>query len=227
MPLRVPEQQIANIKKLLELPDDKIKGFLNALVEAEPTFNVFDLSAEVSGKSGLPYPLTLGINRVLASLYLTRDWREPIEAFVDREVLSALKAAQTFSVEAADAEWKKLREFFVAALPIERTVGTAAKAGTVLTQHERVFIGARIMTDLRPIFHLNVSEKPDVAVVVHMLKITERDDFGHKHDQYFALDSNDIRAMKEIIERALKKEETLKGIMKDSGVSVLDVKAFY
>lgn len=227
MALRVPEQQIVHIKKLLELPDDKIEGFLSALVQAKPAFNVFDLSAEVSSQSGLPIELTLGIIRVLASLYLTRNWREPAETFVDREVFVALRAAQTFSAEDVDAQWRKLRKFFIAALSLERTVGTAAKAGIVLTQHERIFSGARIMTDLRPIFHLDVSQKPDAAVIVHMLQIVQRDDFGNKTDQYFALDSNDIVVMKEIIERAMKKEETLKGVMKDSGVTVLDAKSYY
>ena len=143
----------------------------------------------------------------MASLYLTRNWREPAETFVDREVFVALRAAQTFSAEDVDAQWRKLRKFFIAALSLERTVGTAAKAGIVLTQHERIFSGARIMTDLRPIFHLDVSQKPDAAVIVHMLQIVQRDDFGNKTDQYFALDSNDIVVMKEIIERAMKRKQ--------------------
>ncbi len=83
------------------------------------------------------------------------------------------------------------------------------------------------MTDLRPIFHLNVSEKPDAAVIIHMLKISQRDNFGHRSDEYFALDSNDIAMMKELFERALKKETTLKGIMEKSGVTVLDPKLFF
>jgi hypothetical protein len=112
-------------------------------------------------------------------------------------------------------------------LSLERSVGTAAKAGPVLTQHERIFVGARIMTDLRPIYHLDVSEKPDAAVIIHMLRITQRDNFGVHSDQYFALDSNDIAAMKELIDRAEKKEKTLKSIMQNSGVTVLDPKFFF
>ncbi len=223
MAFRVPEQQIANIKELLELPDDKIEGFLDALVKAEPAFNVFELSSQVSGKSGLPYPLVLGLVRVLASLYATRekDWEQPIEEFLDVAVFAALQRAQTFSAENADVQWRRLRRVLVTALSLERAIGTAAKAGPVLTAHERIFSGARIMTDLRPIFHHNVSEKPDAAMIVHMLKITQRDDFDRKTDQYFALDSNDIATMKELIERAIKKEETLRAIMKDSGVTIL------
>lgn len=227
MALRVPEQQVVHIKKLLELPDDKIENFLDALAKEGPQFNVFDLSAELSEILQLPGDLTEGVVRVLVSLYRTRDWTEPIESFVDGKVFRALKRAQTFSPENADAQWQKLRKFLVGALSLERSVGTAAKAGPVLTQHERIFNGARIMTDLRPIFHLDVSEKPDAAVIIHMLKITQRDNFGQQSDQYFALDSNDLAVMKEIIERASRKEKTLRSVMKDSGVTVLDPKLVF
>ena len=48
MALRVPEQQIVHIQKFLELPDDKIQGFLDALAKAGPQFNVSDLSGELN-----------------------------------------------------------------------------------------------------------------------------------------------------------------------------------
>jgi len=229
MAFRVPQEQIGPIKKFLELPDEKIGGFLDALTGARPQFNVSDLVSEISEPLDVPRPLADGIVRVLASIYLTRDLGTPLEKFLDREVFAALKRAQVFPAEAenAEAQWKRLRKFLLAALSLERSLGTAAKAGPVLTQHERIFADARIMTDLRPIYHLDVSEKPDAAVIIHMLKITQRDNFGNRSDEYFALDSNDIKLMKNVLERAVRKENTLKGIMKNSGVTVLDPKLFF
>jgi hypothetical protein len=227
MPLRVPEQQIVQIRKFLELPDDKIQGFLDALANAGPQFNVFDLAREISGSLQLPADLTLGIIRVLVSVYLTRDLQQPIDRFIDGEVYPALKRANAFSGENIDAQWKKLRSFLIPALGLDRSVGTAAKAGSVLTHHERIFAGARIMTDIRPIFHLNVSDRPDAAMIVHMLRITQRDNRGERADLFFALDSNDIALMKDLLDRALKKENTIKSVMKDAGVAVLDPKLIY
>jgi hypothetical protein len=227
MAFRVPPEQINHVKKFLELPDEKAAGFLDALANAGPQFNVADLAAEISGQSDVPLPLAEGIVRVLASLYLTRELGQPIENFLDTQVFIALRRAEAFSVENIKDQWSKLRKFLVAALSLERSVGTAAKAGPVLTQHERIFAGARIVTDLRPIFHLDVSEKPDAAVIVHMLRITQRDNFGRKSDEYFALDSNDLLLLKDLIERATKKEKTLKGIMESSGMAVLDPGFFF
>jgi len=176
----------------------------------------------------LPGGLVEGIVGVLGSLYLTKNTEDiPTEPFIDQIVSAALRRAETFSKENADAQWEKFRKFLFAALSLEKTLGNAAKAGHVLTQHERVFSSAQILTDIRSIFHQDVAEKPEAALIIHMLRLTQRDRYGHLTDQYFALDSNDIRKIKTTIDRAMKKEETLKKLMKDSNVSVLDPKDTY
>lgn len=227
MALRVPADQIGHITKFLELPDEKIDKFLDALGNAGPQFNVADLAMEISERVDVPPFLADEIIRVLASIYLTLDFRIPIDKFVDRDVFNALKRAHAFPPENADVQWKRLRKFLVAALSLERSLGTAAKAGPVLTHHERIFAGARIMTDLRPIYHLDVSEKPDAAVIIHMLRITQRDNFGKQSDEYFALDSNDIATMKELVDRAEKKEKALRSLMANSGLTILNPKLFF
>jgi len=228
MPLTVPQPQIDFIKKFLELPDSKIASFLEALTLAGPQFNLRDLADAVSKRTELPMDIVVGVVQVLGSLYLTKDAQNaPKETLVDNEVLPALKRAGTFSKEHAAAEWIKFRYFLMAALSLEDTVGTAAKAGQILTQHERIFVSARILTDVRPIFHVNIAEKPHSALIVHMLRIIYRDFQGHRFEQFFALDSNDVRSLKVLIDRALKKEETLTNLMKDAAVTILQPKEFY
>lgn len=215
------------VKELLKLPDEKIDGLLAALDKAGPQFNYHGLSLQIFSPEILPWELTEGIVRVLVSLYRTADMEAPIQTFLDEDVFPSLIKAKVFSAESCDDEWKKLRKFLLSALSRERTVGTAAKAGPVQTDHERIFCGARILTDLRPIYHFDVSEKPSAATIVHMLKITHRDRFDKEHDLFFALDSNDLAALKRVVERATEKEKTLRDVMKDSGVTILDPGLFY
>ncbi len=129
--------------------------------------------------------------------------------------------------EEAEDRWAKFRKFLMAALVLDDTVGTAAKAGPVLTDHERIFVDARLFTDIRPIFHPDLSEKPNAAVLVHMLRITTRDILGNQKAQYFALDANDIRFMKHLMDRAIKKEETLDSFLTASGVNVIVPKELF
>jgi hypothetical protein len=151
---------------------------------------------------------------------------------LDEQVGPSLKThlvAQADKVNAQEIEtrWAKLKQFLMVALTLDETVGTAAKTGPVMTEHERVFVDARVLTDVRPIFHPDLSEKPNAAVLVHMLRITTRDIYKNETAQYFALDSNDIRLMKQLMERAIKKEETLTNAMSGAGINVIAPKGVF
>lgn len=216
---------------------------MNTLAKAGAKFNTFDLAAHLSRRMGLPRPVAEGVIQVLASIYLAREAQGiPLEMFLDEQVRPALKTAlvegkagakgksganASLRSEDAEARWAKLRDFFMATLVLDDTVGVAAKAGPVLTDHERIFVDAKILTDIRPIFHPDPSEKPNAAVIVHMLRITTRDILGSQKAQYFALDANDIRFIKHLLDRAIKKEETLNSLLDTSGVTVIAPKEIF
>lgn len=139
MALRVPPSQIASIKKFLGLPEAKTAELLGALTASSPQFNLYNLSREMSGRLDLPLELIEGIVEVLAALYLSMENRsDPIEKFVDDQVYKALKKTDIFSGERGSTQWGNFREFLVAALSLDNTLGTAAKAGHVMTQHEHI-----------------------------------------------------------------------------------------
>jgi hypothetical protein len=230
MSLTVPPRHVVGIKALLELPDDKLNALLEVLRDAEPQFNVEDLAESVSEKAGLSSVLTESILDAVASVYRTFDPNSPasqVNDFLEHGVRPALKKANLFPAETEETKWKKFKNFFEAVFSFERSVGTTIKAGPVLTEHERIFDRAKIMTDLRPIYHRDVTEKPDAALVIHMLKITQRDSRDRRTDLCFALDTRDIRALKEAIDRALEKEGTIRRVMTDAGVKVLNAKPTY
>lgn len=227
MSLQVPPDQAAILKKWLELPDDEIEKFSSALEQTEPQFNAQELAMAVSTHSTLPPQLILGIVQVLISAYRTVLPGGSFEDVLDSDVKPALGRAKTFSPGKEEEEWNRLRKFLLHALSLESTIGSTAKAGVVLTEHERIFDSARIVTDFRPIFHTNVSEKPNAGVIVHMLRITQRDARNKKIDAYYALDSNDLDALRKILDRAAEKENCLRGAMGAAGIKVLDVKAIY
>lgn len=218
---------------------------MNALAKAGAQFNTFDLAAHVSRSMGLPRAVADGVIQILASIYLAREAQGiPLEMFLDEQVRPALNSALAMQdgksgakgksganaalpPEDPEVRWTKFRKFFMATLVLDDTVGIAAKAGPVLTDHERIFVDAKILTDIRPIFHPDLSEKPNAAVIVHMLRITTRDLLGGQKAQYFALDANDIRFMKHLLDRAIKKEETLSSFLDTAGVTVIAPKEIF
>jgi hypothetical protein len=234
MALQVPPQFHVPIRSLLELPEERLQAILEALKQSGSKFNVYDLASDVTSQTGISRQITDGVIQALAYFYLAKERQAlALEAFLDEQVGPGLKnvlvaqADKAAAKEEIEARWTRFRKFLVASLALDDTIGTAAKAGPVMTEHERVFVDARILTDVRPIFHPDLSEKPSVAVVVHMLRITTRDIFRNYQAQYFALDSNDIRLMKQLMDRAITKEETLTNVMGDSGLHVITPKGIF
>jgi hypothetical protein len=183
MALRVPPQFLAHVQSFLELSDERIQEFSDALAKAGSRFNTNDLAVDVSKRTNVPRRIAEGVVQVLAALYTAReDQGIPLGTFLDEQVAPAVKTAfltqankdkdkaDTHTAEEVETRWTKLRKFLVVALMLDDTVGTAAKAGPVMTEHERIFDDARILTDVRLIFHPDLSEKPNAGVIVHMLR---------------------------------------------------------
>jgi|GEM_PF-1491202 len=241
MALNVPAEALRPIQNLLELSDEKIEIIAAAVAEAHSKFNVNDLAADVAVRTGFPRTLIDGVVQIVANLYKARGADMGLDAYIDEQVGPAVK--RTFLMQAkhekdkkktnakpeeeTEAMWARFRPFLVATLALDDTLGTAAKAGPVMTDHERIFEDARVLTDVRLIFHADLSEKPNAGTIVHMLKIVTRDTVGNRHPQYFALDANDVRFLRHLLDRAIKKEETLKGVLSSTGIEVVEPKAFF
>lgn len=231
----VPPLHIFGIKGFLELADDEVVGLLSALELASPQFNSEELTKVLSGSVDIPNPLLNSIVALLVTIYRTLSEAEPngrsrdenAARLLDRRIYPALRRSEAFSPDKQEEEWPKLRAFLLTALSFDRSLGTTAKAGPVLTEHERIFDDVKIMTDLRPIYHLDVAEKPDGLLVIHMLRITERNRRGDEKDSVFALDTNDLAKLKRSIERAEIKEQTLRNMLEGSTASIINVKADY
>jgi hypothetical protein len=94
------------------------------------------------------------------------------------------------------------------------------KAMGVAADQDHIFLHARILTDIRPVFN-NKGDSVDAAVIVHNLRIHYGQDSDHR-DFYVALDTNDIQSLREALDRADTKAKCLQGLLKTSGVSYLD-----
>ena len=64
------------------------------------------------------------------------------------------------------------------------------------------------MTDVRPVFGSDTKAPPAAAVLVHMLDLSYQKDGDIKH-LYIAMDSMDIDTLRETLDRAETKAESL------------------
>jgi len=86
----------------------------------------------------------------------------------------------------------------------------AARAHEVATEFERVFHGARVLTDLRPVFGTDARAGAKATALVASLKIDAHEGPGPLRSYYFALDHADLLHLQAVIDRALAKTVAMK-----------------
>jgi hypothetical protein len=105
-----------------------------------------------------------------------------------------------------------LKERISRLLSLDQSLGVSAKATQLLLRHKNPLLTARIFTDIRPVFTGEENPTPRAAVVVHTLELVTRTD-GSQFSHYVALDSTDLQTLKRIVDRAIRKEASLRTIM--------------
>jgi hypothetical protein len=87
---------------------------------------------------------------------------------------------------------------------------------------ERLYCEAKILSDMRAVFHDDAISKPAGAVVTHTLKVGYHENGTHK-EFFVVLESADLEALKEIIERAQAKETILRKLLPEAGLQDLSL----
>lgn len=94
----------------------------------------------------------------------------------------------------------------------------------VMREHEHVLCEPRVLTDLRPVFGKN--EEPAAGVIVHTMKIKYHEGaYGPLKEFFVALNSEDIEELRDILDRATRKEESLRRLATEAGLRCLDLES--
>jgi hypothetical protein len=98
-----------------------------------------------------------------------------------------------------------------------------AKAADLLTESDKPYGEARIISDIRPVFLDDPSDPPTGAVLVHTLKIDYYSREGSEgfSTAYFALDDIDLEQLLNAVKRAREKAASLHKVIADAGLDVM------
>jgi hypothetical protein len=208
--INVPPSEYATLRDFAELPDSAFSEFVSGLTEIEPAIKQLDFSDVLAQKSKSVAPADLkAFLRTFFSLYRIMEVRGKSAEVVAADLKETIEREKpnNFPLQKVDV----LRERVQKILSIGGAVSVVAKAANVLGEQERVFLSARVMSDIRPVF----SDQPDSvsgAVVTHSLNIHYHEEGKHR-DFFVALAANDLQELKKVIERAERKSATLKSLI--------------
>lgn len=219
--LQIPRQYQPGIKKVLDLQDSVFESVIGALKEAVPTLHVENLASQVASKvKGIHADEVTALLESIMALYLFKDANDMETEQIIEDIADVIDESPDFDDISEDN--KKLSvERLSKLLSLEGAIKITSKAMTLLYSYQYLFMGARIFTDIRPIFDSGIDRSPTSALVVHTLKI-EYQENNEKKEFFLALDEFDIQQLQSQLDRAERKTESLKAMLKKAEITYLD-----
>jgi hypothetical protein len=157
----------------------------------------------------------------LLAMYLVRIGNEKsIEQF-SQDVVKEMEASGPTSLKFLDNDQRQKLIGRLNALFSIESLSLIAKARDLQVEHGHVFLNARIITDLRPVFGLAANESPLGMVLFHTLKLSyvDRESHGERSTMYFALDESDIAVLRKLLDRADAKANVIRLSLQNAGIT--------
>jgi len=217
MALVIPKSQTTILGKLLQYEPEKLNALLEVFRSAHAALFAVGLAKAVSKAVAIREKESAQVVQTLLSVYATRaSHKTPVDLFL-QEVCDAM---QETNLKPSHGNWEPFKKFISELLNLKGAIEVTSKALSILMGNERNFAGAHIFTDIRPVFKENPADVPAGAVIVHTLGLHYME--GHARKDFFlALDSRDLKIMKDVIERAFLKETSLVQFLSKSEMSVV------
>jgi hypothetical protein len=209
---RLDERTVQEIKKALDKAGEEPSLKDSAGIEISRDPDAVAIAA-VRSVASLNLAEFAQIAESLAGLYTAKSMRDvPLEEFLD-SVSDAMENLSQEELRVPHSEREQFKDKLRPLLSSE-FFSIVAKAYDLVTE-ERTFCSARILTDLRPVFGLRVEDGPQAMVVMHTLKLVYHEG-SKRHEEFFvALDADDLKTLRKLVDRAEAKAETLRPAVKD------------
>jgi hypothetical protein len=219
--LEIPKQARKGLALLIKSDDREVGAFFDALENAKPHLKMQEFVAQVAEESGQPYESVREMIGAIEGLYLFMERDEATVESVADAAASAVIATGDPSLKMEEPVLARFRNRLRQALSYPETVGVMAKALDVVSEQGRTYCNARVLTDIRPVFPVHCEDAPSAYAIVHSLKIRFHEANDHA-DFFVVLDAEDVQELIGMLERAQRKENTLRNLLNRQGLSVLE-----
>jgi hypothetical protein len=212
----IPEEYKKGFKELASLEEDVFNSILHSLDNAELGLTISQLADKVSTDFAFDKSKLIEIFTSVAALIPYLNEEEDILECVNDVVQIATKEELIKEGNPLDNRLFRLID--------DRKIYYAFKITDLKTENKNIYVTSKILTDIRPIFDIDVEKIPLIGITQHTLHLHYQSDLGAPHkDFYINLTSSEISELIGVLIRADKKEETLNTIYKKAGITKLDI----
>jgi len=216
----IPEVYKNGFTELSLLKEETFLALQEALLSVELSASTEDLAAKVANLKSLNESQIEKIFLSVGGLISFLDEEADLSEIVNDIIRLGLKDTDSKITEPQDSE--KLKERLLLLLK-NKKIFYASKAADLVTETENQFLTCRIVTDVRPIFDIDLDVQPTVGIIMHNLHIHYQGNETSQHeDIYFSMNSNDLQLLLNALERAERKEDSLRLMLSKWGVTNLN-----
>lgn len=219
--LQIPDRFKPGFKLILSIDSTTVEKLMDALRQASPSLLIEDLASTLASQiQVLTEEEVINILEALISLFNFRDYSGiSIDKLIEG-ISQAIQEDEEFP-KIYDEQEQEFERRLATFLEFDTVLNVTSKAIDVVRDHERIFTGSRILTDMRPIFESEVEKGPAGVAIVHMLKI-EYVDLDGKHEFFVALNSIDLDQLRQQLDRADRKEKAIAVMLNKANISYLN-----
>ena len=205
--LTIPKEHQPLLNQIRKLSDTTLDALVSAL-ERSP--------GATSSVQGLPPDEAEALQDFVKELYSVREFFDSDVPEFALEVATALQELENFPANEVPALAGRLTRLLTI-----QSVAIATKATSLKAEYERRFCSARLMTDARPIYGEDPAKQPSAAIIVHTLRISYHDNTRQLREFYVAMEGDDIKSMRTLLDRAELKARSLESVFAEAKVKIV------
>jgi len=205
---------------MVRYPAEARTSLLRAIRSTEPKLASEAFAELVATQTGQSRSEVSDVIETLVSMYIAMD-RESIGV---REFSSGVcEALQAESIQPEGGDWASFKGWLSELLSLDVTLGVTAKAQGLCLEYEYTFCQARILTDFRPVFKHDPHEAPAVGLITHQIRLAVHTSEAEVDKEfYISMDHEDLVHLRDLAERAIAKEASLKSFIEKAGMKILE-----
>jgi len=212
----IPQEYTEGFKEISLLDDEVFNSILKSLESLDLGLSLDELAYAVSKA------VFLDSNKILEMLSSVAAIIPYLEE--ENDVPECVSDVFKIAIEQKLVKSNSHLEDRLTKLIDNRRIYYAYKVGDLKTENKNIYITSKVITDMRPIFDLNIEKPPVLGITQHTLHLHYQSDLASDHkDFYIVLTSSEIDELVGVLIRADKKEETLNDFYKKLEINKLDI----
>lgn len=214
--LQIPKRYRPGLEKIATLNEEAFQSLVNALNEEPPSFDIEEI---ISSKvEGIENDDIEEILEAVCSLYKLCEASD----FSLTQIIEALHKALLEDLQGLSSKQQVgLKERLRKILDLDSSLGITSKARSLI-DYERVYLGNRILTDIRPFFK-ETNQEPRGVIIAHVLKIIYHQEPSGVNEFFVSLDEDDLQQLRKAIELAEQRVRNIKAMLSQKDIPYLKV----